>query len=181
MIEQICGRACKAHPHPFREMESFGQPSRDRSGARPLQDSHTAISRWPFRNRIERSDVEHVSGCGIRDVAIADAIRALQAAAKGKVEIAGIEARTYGRRQIWSGLAKTVLTDHPPSARSEIRFMCERNLRFCPTETSYTAECKKPWRRVPAMLPRLAGRSKRLATEVPSSGAGSEGKIQDYS
>ena len=178
MIEYICERAFKAHPHPFREMESFGQPSRDRSGARPLQDSHTAISRWPFRNRIERSDVEHVSGCGIRDVA--DAIRALQAAAKGKVEIAGIEARTYGRRQIGSGLAKTVLTDHPPSARSEIRFMCERNLRFCPTGTSYIAESKKPLRRVPAMLPRFAGRSKRLATEVPSSGADSEGKIPDY-
>jgi hypothetical protein len=65
----------------------------------------------------------------------------------------------------------TVLTDHPPSARSEIRFMCERNLRFCPTRTSYTAESKKRLRRVPAMLPRFAGRSKRLASEVPSSGA----------
>jgi hypothetical protein len=30
----------------------------------------------------------------------------------------------------------TVLTDHPPSARSEIRFMCQRNLRFGPTGTS---------------------------------------------
>jgi len=61
-------------------MQSFGQPSRDRCGARPLQDSHTTISRRPFRNRIERSDVEHASGCGIRDVAVADAVRALQAA-----------------------------------------------------------------------------------------------------
>ena len=100
-------------------MESFGQPSRDRSGARPLQDSHTTISHWPFRNRIERSDVEHASGCGIRDVAVADAIRALQAAARGKVEIAGIEARTCGRRQIWSGLPKTDGADGP-SAKCEI-------------------------------------------------------------
>src|SRR5712671_1342469 len=98
-------------------MESFGQPSRDRSGARPLQDSHTTISHWPFRNRIERSDVEHASGCGTRDVA--DAIRALQAAAKGKVEIAGIEARTCGWRQIRSGLPKADGADGP-SAKCEI-------------------------------------------------------------
>ena len=38
---------------------------------------------------MERSDVEHASGCRIRDVAVADAIQALQAAAKGKVEITG--------------------------------------------------------------------------------------------
>jgi hypothetical protein len=65
----------------------------------------------------------------------------------------------------------TVLTDHPPSAGSEILFMCERNFRFCPTGRSYTAESKIRLRRVPAILPRFAERAKRLATEVPSSGA----------
>src|SRR5438445_12926503 len=98
-------------------MESFRQPSRDRSGARSLQDSHTTIPHRPCRNSIERSYIEHTSGCGIRDVAIADAIRALEAAAIGKIEIARIETRTCGRRQIRSSLPKTDGADGPSAKR----------------------------------------------------------------
>jgi hypothetical protein len=97
-------------------MESLGQPSRDRSGARSLQDSHTTISHRTSRNRIERSDIEHASGCDIRDVAVADAIRALEAAAIGKIEIAWIEARACGWRQMPSGFPKTDCADGPSSA-----------------------------------------------------------------
>jgi hypothetical protein len=116
MIEQICKRAFKAHPHPFREMESLGQPSRDRSGARSLQDSHAAISHRPSRNCTECSHIEHTCGCGIR-VAIADTIRALEAAAIGKIEIARIEARACSRREIRPGFPKADGADGPSAKR----------------------------------------------------------------
>lgn len=117
MIEQICKCAFKAHPHALREMESLGQPSGDRRGAWPFQDSHTAISHRACRNRVEGSDVERAPVCGIRDVAVPDAIRALQAAAKRNVETARIEARTCGRRQIRSGLPKSDGADRPSAKR----------------------------------------------------------------
>lgn len=74
MIEQIRKRTFKAHPHPLREMESLGQPRGDGGGARTLQDSHTAISHRASRNRIEGAEIEHASGCGIRDIAIAGTV-----------------------------------------------------------------------------------------------------------
>jgi hypothetical protein len=72
MIEQVCKRVFKAHPHPFREMESFRQPSRDRSAARSLQDSDATISHRPAGIALNAAILNILAVAGFAMLPLAD-------------------------------------------------------------------------------------------------------------
>jgi hypothetical protein len=91
----------------------------DRSCARALENTDSAVPNGTRWNRIEGTNVEHAAGCRVCNVAIADKIGTLERAAIGKTKIAGIVAGTRDRREIGTLFLEAHRADGP-SAESEI-------------------------------------------------------------
>ena len=172
MIEQICKRAFKAHPHVFRETESLDNPAAIVAVPGPSRIPTPQFPTGPSGIGLNAAMLNTLPVAAFATLPLPMQSGRCKLPRKERLRLPGSKLElVVGVRYGPASQRLTALTDHPPSARSEIRFMCERNLRFCPTGTSYTAESKKRLRRAPAILPRFAERSKRLATEGPSSGA----------
>src|ERR1700676_3671587 len=100
-------------------MKRLRQSGSNRRGAGTLQNTYTAVSNRTRGNRIEGTAVEHATGCGIRYVAIADAVGTLECSAIGKIQIAGIVAGTGDGREIGTRFPEAPGAEGPP-AESEI-------------------------------------------------------------
>src|ERR1700732_2588340 len=107
MIQQIGESSFKPQANPLSNPKPLSQPCGDGGGAWSFQNTDAAIPNWARRNRIECIDVERAARHRICTVTVADAIRALEGATIGNVQVPWIKARTCRGGQIRTSFPQT--------------------------------------------------------------------------